>query len=807
MAQVFGNAAAPVTPEEGDVIPAPIAIKGTKGQMFKEKSRRLKSCVQHPTDEPLLKGTTSMMQRAVVMTAVAGEILKKCSRGGKTTTRKYFVTPDLFSLKWESTGKLTQLTDKLRRNANTIDIASICRLQRGVTTAKLHKLDTSTTLARGLCFSIILSHGKTIDFICTDAAQYDRWFTGLQSLVDRLRVVRQQDPEKSFLYQIWIHADLNHDGMLSRSEIEKVTHTLNHATSAKKDLRRLISEVDADKDGELDFDEYCALMAQLRHRPELDPLFNPRANGKTHLTTDEFKAFLVANGHTSDDVETIVGLFTQNGGCSRSQFRRYITSHSNNWAKLETMALNQDMTLPLSHYFIASSHNTYLERDQLQSNSSVNMYISALLRNCRCVEIDCWDGDDGQPVVYHGHTLTTRIKFADVIRAIHAHAFVASPYPVILSLENHCSGPQQIIMADTMALVLGDMLFYEDPIDGVLPSPESLKFRILLKGKEGSADEEKTHTTGESESDDDDEKPPVAEVTSSAAAAAPSSMLGSPKNAAKSPKKSKVAPELARLCFFKGVHFDGFDECATWLCNQMSSFSESKTKKLAASGKLAFVELNRKHVSRIYPSGMRVDSSNYNPLLGWGTGSQLVALNYQTADLPMFVNHGLFLQNGSTGFVLKPQSMLSGIGTLIRAIQSVTVQVLSAQQLPKPEGDKKGEIIDPYVVLDLVGDGISSQKKTPYIKDNGMNPVWNFTAKFEVGIEAALHVLVLTVMDYDIDRDDFIGFAALPLTCIREGYRTVPLYAGDGSRTGPYEFASLFCHFSFEQLRDNDPTS
>lgn len=62
---------------------------------------------------------------------------------------------------------------------------------------------------------------------------------------------------------------------------------------------------------------------------------------------------------------------------------RYLMSDENAPVFLDRLDFYMDMDQPLSHYYINSSHNTYLTGRQFGGKSSVEMYRQVLLAGCR----------------------------------------------------------------------------------------------------------------------------------------------------------------------------------------------------------------------------------------------------------------------------------------------------------------------------------------------------------------------------------------------------------------------------------------
>lgn len=55
----------------------------------------------------------------------------------------------------------------------------------------------------------------------------------------------------------------------------------------------------------------------------------------------------------------------------------------------------------------------------------------------------------------------------------------------------------------------------------------------------------------------------------------------------------------------------------------MSSFGESTAIKLSSTQASKYVQYNRRQISRTYPAGSRVTSTNYDPVAMWNAGCQI----------------------------------------------------------------------------------------------------------------------------------------------------------------------------------------
>uniref|UniRef100_A0A7N6ADB8 1-phosphatidylinositol 4,5-bisphosphate phosphodiesterase n=1 Tax=Anabas testudineus TaxID=64144 RepID=A0A7N6ADB8_ANATE len=591
-------------------------------------------------------------------------------------------------------------------------------------------------------------------------------------------------------------------------------------------LFALSLQLEGIKQDDFTWEAFQKFLDSLCFRPEIQSIFEEcGSKKKPFISMDQLTDFINRRQRDSrlnevlypplkkEQVRQIMEKYEKNTGqlerdqISLQGFSRYLEGEENTIVPPERLDIIDDMNQPLSHYFINSSHNTYLTVGQLTGLSSVEMYRQVLLTGCRCVELDCWKGrlPDEEPYITHGFTMTTEIPFKEVLEAIAESAFKASPYPVILSFENHVdSVKQQAKMAEYCRTIFGDALLI-DPLEKYplapgypLPSPHELQGKILIKNKKNHRHRPLSGSIRRREMGEQSSPNMDCPLTDNEGGQLLSN--GEEKLAERmvkdlEPRKSigcgiyplqgtagsevKATEEMSYLVnYIEPVKFKGFEVTSKRRKYfEMSSFVETKGMDILKSDPVDFVEYNKNQLSRIYPKGTRVDSSNFMPQIFWNIGCQMVALNFQTPDLPMQLNMGVFEYNGRSGYILKPEFMrrtdkhfdpfteniVDGI-----VANTVKIRVVSGQFL----SDKK---VGVYVEVDLFGlPGDTKRKyRTKTSNGNSLDPVWNDdTFLFNKIVLPTLASLRIAVFE---ENGKFVGHRILPVSAIRPGYHYINL--------------------------------
>ncbi|NXF32549.1 PLCH1 phosphodiesterase, partial [Nyctibius bracteatus] len=421
----------------------------------------------------------------------SGTQMVKLKSGTKGLVRLFYLDEHRTCIRWRPSRK----SEKAK-----IVIDSIYKVTEGRQSEIFHR-HAEGSFDPSCCFTIYHgNHMESLDLITSNPEEARTWITGLKYLMagisDEDSLAKRQRTHDHWVKQTFEEADKNGDGLLNIEEIHQLMHKLNVNLPRRK-VRQMFQEADTDENqGTLNFEEFSVFYKMMSLRRDLYLLLLSYSDKKDHLTVEELAQFLKVeqkmNNVTPEYCLDIIQKFEVSEENKKQNvlgiegFTNFMRSPAGDIFNPLHCEVHQDMDQPLCNYFIASSHNTYLTGDQLLSQSRVEMYARVLQDGCRCIEVDCWDGPDGEPVVHHGYTLTSKILFRDVAETINKYAFTKNEFPVILSIENHCSIQQQKKIAQYLKEIFGDKLDLSSVITGdsrQLPSPQNLKGKILVKGK------------------------------------------------------------------------------------------------------------------------------------------------------------------------------------------------------------------------------------------------------------------------------------------------------------------------------------
>ncbi|CAL5407477.1 unnamed protein product [Camellia sinensis] len=566
-------------------------------------------------------------------------------------------------------------------------------------------------------------------------------------------------------------------------------------------------------------------------------------NGSSQMSADQLLRFLIEfqkeEGYTISDAEQIVQ-------------RHRVTKPTGHGLCLEDFfhyLFFDDLNGPIKSQY--KSHNSYLTGNQLSSDASDLPIIKALQNGVRVIELDLWPNSEKDDIhVLHGsrrderkrdraklqilmnkvtinlnvlgslmgysvmcnlnnttaieggrrRTLTAPVTLIKCLQSIKEYAFVKSPYPVIVTLEDH-------LTADLQAKVAEGCL--EE-----FPSPEALKHRIILSTK---PPKEYLESEGPTEKDSSTEAASGKESPDLAAELDPDDSDDTDQDDEGSDGCEQKSCQLGArqykhlIAIHAGKPKNGLKEALRAGIEKIKrlSLSETALEKAAESYGTDLVRFTQKNFLRVYPKATRVTSSNFNPLTAWMHGAQMVAFNLQMLvygyGKSLCLMHGMFRSNGECGYVKKPDFlMMNGPNnevfnpiTALLVKKTLKVRVYMGYGWHLDFSLTHFDSYSPpdfYTKVYIVGVPADEAKKKTKVIDDDWTPVWDEEFIFPLTVPE-LALLRIEVREHDrSEKDDFGGQTCLPVSELRPGIRAVPLYEKNGEKL---KSSKLLMQFQF----------
>ncbi|TPP50535.1 Phosphoinositide phospholipase C [Fasciola gigantica] len=345
----------------------------------------------------------------------------------------------------------------------------------------LSQTHSSSLYGSSVCLNLTAStftinHGpefETLELLANTPEEANIWVTGLKCLMtgaqDPHILEERQKSRDRWLQRVFNEADHGGTGYLSEFDALRLIRTLNPHLSATH-LRQQLKESEfrsREHKGRLDRQEFVKYFKKLTTRQEIYYILVRYASGAELLTKDDLRHFFETEqgrcGISAEQCEKLIDAYEPSaenrdlGFMGIDGFTALLLSQECDVFDSTHLQVCQDMSQPITHYYMAASHKTFLLEDQITGPCSVEGYQRALLSGCRYVEIEVHDGHNGHPVVRRTNS-RPGIPVQSVLETINDFGFIRSEYPLVVSVECYASPPQQLVLASLVRCCFGSRL-------------------------------------------------------------------------------------------------------------------------------------------------------------------------------------------------------------------------------------------------------------------------------------------------------------------------------------------------------------